>query len=410
MLYSYLQYLVRFGGDTTECFKALMGILVGDPASPILWILYLSDFVLRPHPDDIFLDTERFSHAEIADDMALASLSPCGMQDKLDQTKDYCGVSSLLINVPKTLASIHGPLPEPLPRLTLYGECLQYIDTTTYVGMSFCSTVRDIFLLHYEAKERSAQRVANACFSLEVYIGPMPPPMALTLYRSHIDPHLTGGCEIALDVRPTALNGLERIQYCFLRRALHVSPYSQIAPLRSGTGIWPLPYRHVDLTLGYLHYLLAVRPVLAHAALRESYALATAPRASASWWGDLTITATKLPVPLALLVHSWPTTDMVDAYRAALPALVSEYLYDLILASQRLPVMQTRVRFDSPAASRPIAKLCAMREYLRLPRHRQRAAITLLLLSEHPLSIEQLRRGPRRLDRHLRICRWCKND
>ncbi|KAL1937065.1 hypothetical protein VTO73DRAFT_15134 [Trametes versicolor] len=156
MLYSHLQYLVRFGGETTECFKALMGILIGDPASSILWILYLSDFVLRPHPDDIFLDTVHFSRAEIADDMAFASLSSCGTQDKLDQTHDYCGVSSLLISVLKTLASIHGPLPEPLPRLTLYGECLQYIDTTTYVGMSFCSTVRDIFLPHYEAKELAA--------------------------------------------------------------------------------------------------------------------------------------------------------------------------------------------------------------------------------------------------------------
>ncbi|KAL1937066.1 hypothetical protein VTO73DRAFT_15135 [Trametes versicolor] len=238
----------------------------------------------------------------------------------------------------------------------------------------------------------------------------MPPTMAITLYRSHIDPHLTGGCEIALDVRPTTLNGLKRIQHCFLRRALHISPHSQIAPLHSETGVWPLPYRRVDLTLVYLHYLLAARPVLTHAALRESWALVTAPRASASWWGDLTITATNLPVPLALPIHSWPTTDAVDAYRAALPALVSEYLYDLILASQRLPDMQTRVRFDSPATSRPIAKLCAMREYLRLPRHRQRAAITLLLLSEHPLSVEQLRRGPKRLDRCLRICRWCKND
>lgn len=44
---------------------------------------------------------------------------------------------------------------------------------------------------------------------------------------------------------------------------------------------------------------------------------------------------------------------------------------------------------------------------VRTIRISRRAAITLLLLSEHPLSVEQLRRGPTRIARELRICRWC---
>lgn len=72
--------------------------------------------------------------------------------------------------------------------------------------------------------------------------------------------------------------------------------------------------------------------------------------------------------------------------------------------------MHRRVHFDCPEQHPPIAKLCAMRDYLRLSHHRQRAAITMLLFSEHPLSAEQLRSGPVRIERHLRVCRWCTHS
>lgn len=57
--------------------------------------------------------------------------------------------------------------------------------------------------------------------------------------------------------------------------------------------------------------------------------------------------------------------------------------------------------------ARPYEAICALRAYLHLPLHRQRAALTLLLFSEHPLAVEQQRRGPARRERHLRTCRWC---
>ncbi|EIW63804.1 uncharacterized protein TRAVEDRAFT_79418, partial [Trametes versicolor FP-101664 SS1] len=327
-------------------------------------------------------------------------------QDKLDQTEGYCGLSCLFVNVPKTLASIHGPLPDPLPVLRLYRKRLTYVDISVYVGMSFCSTARDIFLPHYIAKELAARRVGNACFALESYTGPLPPLMAIRLYLSHLDPHLTGGCEIALDVRPSALDELEMIQHIFLRRALHVSKRSQIAPLHSETGIWPLRFRRLELALRFLRYLLTGQPALAYAALRESWTLANSDRPTPTWWSDLTIAARMLPVPLVIALNQWPTVEAVDGYIARIPGLVAEHLYTTILQSLRLPVIHRRVQYDCP--TRPlIAKLCCKREYLQLPHHRERSAITLLLMSEHPLSIEQLRRGPTRIARELRICRWC---
>ncbi|PSR99181.1 hypothetical protein PHLCEN_2v4184 [Hermanssonia centrifuga] len=46
MLYSRMNYIIRFGGEVADSFQAFAGILIGDPASPILWILFLSDLVI----------------------------------------------------------------------------------------------------------------------------------------------------------------------------------------------------------------------------------------------------------------------------------------------------------------------------------------------------------------------------
>ncbi|KAI0630173.1 hypothetical protein C8Q77DRAFT_246669 [Trametes polyzona] len=74
-------------------------------------------------------------------------------------------------------------------------------------------------------------------------------------------------------------------------------------------------------------------------------------------------------------------------------------------------MLQTWLRYDTTRTGCTLFwALWALRDYLRFPRHHQCAAVTLLLFSEHPLAVEQHRRGPTRRDRHLRICHWCCHD
>ncbi|KAI0367105.1 hypothetical protein BV20DRAFT_1045787 [Pilatotrama ljubarskyi] len=396
MLYAHLRYMVRFGGDTTECFQALMGILIGDPASPMLWILFLSDFALPHHPDDLLLSGRVVSHLELADDMALICLSAPGMQNKLDYFGHYCATSFLLVNVPKSLACVHGPLPSPLPLLLLYGEPLQYFASATYVGMTFTSTERDIFLHHYAKKHAAAQRAANATLSLESYIGPLPPDIALTLYRTHVDPHLIAGCEVALDCRPGALSALQNVQHTYLRRSLRTSSRAQLPPLFTETGIWPLQYRRYDLALRFLTYILSDEcPPLLQAAFAEQWHLTAHVRAS-TWWGDLVLVGATLPVPVTIAVDHFPSLTTVRTVRAQLQASLAMHLHVTTLQSRRLPILQHH--------------LCARRRYLALPHRRQREALTALLFSEHPLAVEQLRRAPtpHPIPRQWRVCRFCR--
>ncbi|KAI1795274.1 hypothetical protein LXA43DRAFT_36654 [Ganoderma leucocontextum] len=45
-----------------------------------MWLLFIVDLRLHPHPDDVELTGTRVSNMELADDMTLASLSPAGAQ------------------------------------------------------------------------------------------------------------------------------------------------------------------------------------------------------------------------------------------------------------------------------------------------------------------------------------------
>ncbi|CDO76313.1 hypothetical protein BN946_scf184751.g5 [Trametes cinnabarina] len=190
----------------------------------MLWLLYISDFDLDPHPDDVILAGRRISHLEQADDVAFLSMSAVqGIQVKLRQFEHYCNTVFVLINTDKTLAAIHGPLPDLLPPLVLYSVRLRYMPTATYVGMTLTLVHPDVFLPHYVAKAQSACQAANATLSLTLYTAPLPPPLALQLYRSHVDPHLMAGCEVVLDVRPSALRELEDIQLTYLCHALNVN-------------------------------------------------------------------------------------------------------------------------------------------------------------------------------------------
>jgi hypothetical protein len=56
-----MEYHVHHGDMESEEFKALIGLLTGDPASPILWNRFLADLKMMPDKDDVFLAAVRIS-------------------------------------------------------------------------------------------------------------------------------------------------------------------------------------------------------------------------------------------------------------------------------------------------------------------------------------------------------------
>ncbi|KAI0693700.1 hypothetical protein C8T65DRAFT_585580, partial [Cerioporus squamosus] len=346
-------------------------------------------------------------------DAMLASTLAGPAQDKLDYFEQYCGDNSLTPSIPKTYAALYGPIPNPPPVLTLQRKPLTWVDTATYTGVTLSSTARNVFKAHYAAKEKAARKVANGALALEQYIGAIPPPIALRMFRALVEPHLTYGCEIAVDVQPTVLEPLEKVEVAFLRRVLSLGSQCQLVPLYLETGVWPLRYRRLSLVLRYLHYILTDGPEFLRAASRDSFALAT--RSSAcggpapSWWSDLYLALATLPVPVHTLpLDQYPTADSVRQCLVQLEHSLFESFATSIRNAVRLPAQLARLRRPRPPSS--LTALCALQPYLSLPNARLRGALVRLVCSEHPLAIEALRRLPEgeEVPRQQRACRFCR--
>lgn len=91
-------------------------------------------------------------------------------------------------------------MPMLLPTLLIYGCPIQLVESYKYVGIHFISTHTYIFQKHYVIKASKARNVSNATFAVESLIGCLPPVDAVTLYTARVDPHMTFGAEVVLDV------------------------------------------------------------------------------------------------------------------------------------------------------------------------------------------------------------------
>jgi hypothetical protein len=70
-----MEYYVRHGDQNSTEFKAFIGLLTGDPASPVLWNL---DLAMPNDADNIILDEIRIAILAPADDVLLISTSAAG--------------------------------------------------------------------------------------------------------------------------------------------------------------------------------------------------------------------------------------------------------------------------------------------------------------------------------------------
>lgn len=81
----------------------------------------------------------------------------------------------------------------------------------------------------YKIKAKKASKIANIILSLDRFVGTFPAWDLRTLYIARVDPYLTAGCEISLDIEQKSLKLLEQVQLKFLRRMLGIGTRSMKA-------------------------------------------------------------------------------------------------------------------------------------------------------------------------------------
>lgn len=162
-IYDNMTYVVRMHDEFSEWFSSNIGVLIGDPASPIMWDLFFADFALPARPDDIKLGGTCVSHLEHADDVIIMSTTREGLQAHLNSVAEWASLAFLTINVDKTWALCLGASQVGDVFLHLQNRHIALAAGATYVGMSISANDKHIFRAHYTVQANKA-RAAGARF------------------------------------------------------------------------------------------------------------------------------------------------------------------------------------------------------------------------------------------------------
>ncbi|KZS94223.1 hypothetical protein SISNIDRAFT_474178 [Sistotremastrum niveocremeum HHB9708] len=380
------------------------------------------DFALEPElsiissffadPDDISLSSLQIPIPILAhaDDLLTISLSPSGLQRRLTTITSWCSSQFLLINAGKSYAMAFGPLPSVLPRLLIHDVALEWKDIGRYLGALVQSSQRDIFAPHYRTQGSKSASTGALIGAIQNAIGPLLIQDALLLYKARVDPILTYGCEIMPDVTPSSLYELQSSQRQFIRNRLGLPANSLIAPLYTETGLWPIQYRRLDLTLRYLMFLRELPPSrLAAIAFQDQRLLASA--GSPCWFTDLR-NITKLLSPNILPFLSYEATLLrPDIHDFIQQSVTSSLSFD-ITSSHKLHLLRS-LRFynKNGILSDPRTSFTpSLQPYMLVARSSHRDALIRLLFSAHHYATETLRHRNRRrppIPYNQRLCRFC---
>jgi hypothetical protein len=355
---------------------------MGDSVSLGLWNIFFADLFFPSDPDDITLDGITISHVVQADDVALFSTTAAGVQRRVDTFFAWCMTNFMVISVIKTQWMLFGPLPRTLPIIYVGPAPIKLVDKYKYVGIWFTSTSRLIFSRHYSVKASKARSVSYATFSVDSFVGVLPPRKGLMLYKARVDPHLTSGCEVVLDVDRSLSLALETPQIHFLRRLLRLNRRSMLAVLFTETGIMPIWYCRMLLSLGYAKGFAEIPPEeqdLPRVAFRESVRIARL--GHSGWVSDLCWVLASLPVPVTLDAAALLTADGIDGIMKKVVEVCNGALQSDIDSLVKTQFLKNRLEPDDNGILTTVAR--RFRDYLRLVNAPHRIAYTRFLLSDH---------------------------
>ncbi|KAJ6549954.1 hypothetical protein B0H19DRAFT_952273 [Mycena capillaripes] len=289
-LYNRIRYIVRLDGHYAPEFRSLLGILTRDPGSPHLWNLFMSDFSLAHHLEHIQLNGVPINQIEHADDVMKATSCLSGFQMHLNAFQRDLTPQRIEFGSRMCVGA------------TTFTATVEIIKETSQNTVTGCKVVKKrgfIWREQYKVKAQKASKVANVILGLDRFVGTLPAWDLRTLYMARIDPYLTAGCEICLDIEEKSLKLLVKVQLKFLRRMFGLGARSMEAVLFSETGVWPIRYRRVYLAPKNSCFWIGLdheRP--AWSALQESLRLSRNKHIARI--NDLRIVLSRLYIPVQL--------------------------------------------------------------------------------------------------------------
>ena len=128
----------------TEAFRCTAGVKQGCPASPLLFGLYIDELETQLRADIDRIDAPSLVDTLVAillfaDDIALMSYSPAGLQHQLSILAKFCADRGLNVNVSKTKVVVFEPRRTECPPF-IYdheGQTIERVEIFKYLGIAF---------------------------------------------------------------------------------------------------------------------------------------------------------------------------------------------------------------------------------------------------------------------------------
>ena len=221
----------------TDSFRCTVGVKQGCPASPLLFGLFLDELEAKLQAESESIAAPTLLNTLIpillfADDIALVSHSPEGLQHQLSILAKFCTDRELTVNVAKTKIIVFENRRSDCTPFNFEGRIIERVDVFKYLEIAFHAT-RGLSC----AMEQLCASARKAVFALhgrchEMHI--TSPAMQVMLFDALVRPILSYCCEVwmVLGGVKGALSSLEQVQTQFLRQILCVSTHSlhQVCP------------------------------------------------------------------------------------------------------------------------------------------------------------------------------------
>lgn len=222
----HLDFRIRQNSLLSPPFRSEIGTPQGDPLSPLLFSLYISDLPAALPPSNVVVPGTNFPLPTLlyADDSALLSDSPDNLQSSLDHLFSYCSQNCLSINISKSKILIFHKGRLPPCSFSINHLPLERVNEFQYLGIIFSSHLSFSKHISY-CISKANSRIGFLLHSLP--LKKLPLSLVLKCFFCFIFPIFTYGCHLWLSSFSNSVaSSLNAVFTKFLKRYLCLPLYT----------------------------------------------------------------------------------------------------------------------------------------------------------------------------------------